>query len=183
MLKINKAHRVCGKTLVFRDANLNDASFILDLRNDTKKSQFLSPVSADVIQQEKWLERYQQSIDQAYFIIEFQAEPVGAVRLYDQRDESFCWGSWVLKNDLPKHVAIESALMVYAYAINHLGFKSAHFDVRKGNERVWNFHERFGAVRVGETDLDYLYQINLPAIKCAQNRYLKFLPNGVEVEF
>lgn len=50
---------------------------------------------------------------------------------------------------------MESALMVYAYAVDHLGSKAAHFEVRKGNERVWQFHERFGAVRTSETDLEY----------------------------
>lgn len=30
------------------------------------------------------------------------------------------------------------------------GLLAAHFDVRKANERVWAFHERFGGVRIGE---------------------------------
>lgn len=50
---------------------------------------------------------------------------------------------------------MESALTVYAYAVDHLGFTAAHFDVRRGNERVWKFHERFGAVRVDENEEDY----------------------------
>ena len=45
--------------------------------------------------------------------------------------------------------------MVHACAIDNLGFKDAHFDVRKGNERIWQFHERFGARRNAETVLDY----------------------------
>jgi hypothetical protein len=77
---------------------------------------------------------------------------------------------------------MESALMVYAYATGHLGFTGSHFDVRKGNERVWQFHERFGAKRIGETDLDYLYRLDLAAIQAARLRYGKFLPNGVNVE-
>lgn len=131
--------------------------------------------------QQAWLERYAQAEDQAYFIIEYQHQPIGTVRLYDPQGESFCWGSWILKNGRPSHAAMESALMVYAYAVDHLGFQAAHFDVRKGNERVWQFHERFGARRNGETDLDYLYVLSLDAIEAARVRYAKFLPAGVTV--
>lgn len=65
---------------------------------------------------------------------------------------------------------MESALMVYAYAVDHLGFKAAHFDVRKGNERVWRFHERLGARRTAETAQDYFYQLDSQAIADARKR-------------
>ena len=71
--------------------------------------------------------------------------------------------------------------MVYAFALDHLGFTAAHFDVRKGNERVWQFHERFGAARVGETELDYLYCLEQAEISESRRRYAKFLPHGVTV--
>jgi len=92
---------------------------------------------------------------QAYFIIEDRAgDPLGCVRIYDARGDSFCIGSWILRAGAPQRAAIESSLMVYALGIDHLGFRRAHFDVRKRNERVWTFHERCGARRVGETDDD-----------------------------
>lgn len=56
------------------------------------------------------------------------------------------------------------------------------FDVRKGNESVWRFHERFGARRIGETDLDYLYDLGLEDIFSATQRYQKYLPNSIEAE-
>ena len=69
--------------------------------------------------------------------------------------------------------------MVYAYALNHLEFKERHFEDRKGNERVWQFHERFGAKRVNENELDYFYCLSLEAIRDSLLRYSKFLPNDV----
>lgn len=39
-------------------------------------------------------------------------------------------------------ISIESALLVYAYG-KYLGFKEARIDVRKENNHVWNFHEKF----------------------------------------
>ncbi len=178
---IRKAAFVQGNTLVFRDASEKDAGFILSLRTDEKKSRYLSVTTNDIDAQKTWLANYATAKDQAYFIIEFNNEPVGTVRLYDAQQESFCWGSWILKDGRPRQAAMESALMVYAYAVDHLGFKACHFDVRKGNERVWQFHERFGAQRVSETELDYLYRLNLQAIRDSLLCYREFLPDGVTV--
>ena len=181
--KIRKAVSVRGETLVFRDVNLEDAEFILSLRTDEKKSRFLSTTSNNLQTQRNWLEGYAKTGNQSYFIIEYHSLPVGTVRLYDPQQDSFCWGSWILSDSRPRHAAMESAMMVYAYALDHLGFKSSHFDVRKGNERVWQFHERFGAQRVQETDRDFLYVLGNQAIRDSFKRYAKFLPNGVKVEF
>lgn len=181
--RLCKAARVVGKTLTFRDANLVDASFILSLRTDTKKSRHLSAVSGELTDQQAWLERYAHANDQAYFIIEYHNVPVGTVRLYDPQGKSFCWGSWILTNNRPSHAAMESALMVYAYAIDHLGFQAAHFEVRKGNERVWQFHERFGARRVSENELEYFFEIDRSAIDQSRDYYKRFLSSSVTVEY
>lgn len=181
--KIRKAHRIRGKTLLFRNAEVKDADFILSLRTDGHKAMHLTPTSPELSRQAMWLEQYAAKSDQAYFIIESQAGiPLGTVRLYDAQGKSFCWGSWILKDGVPQSAAIESALMVYAYAIDQLGFQSAHFDVRKGNESVWRFHERFGAIRSKESDIDYFYQIDHKKIMLARTRYKKYLNKSVEVE-
>lgn len=181
--QIRKARRVVGKTLVFRDATVDDAEFILSLRTDEKKSRYLSKTRPDLDAQREWLETYQDGEGQAYFIIEYQGEAIGTVRIYDPQGDSFCWGSWILKDSRPSQAAMESTLMVYAYACDHLGFKGAHFDVRKGNEKVWQFHERFGARRIRETEADYFYALDLAAITKSRVRYTKFLPDGVHVEY
>lgn len=182
-VKLRKAASVVGKTLIFRNAGVEHADFILSLRTDSEKSRYLSSVSGELGDQQAWLERYKQADDQVYFIIEYQGEPIGTVRLYDPQGDSFCWGSWILKNTRPSQAAMESALMVYAYAVDHLGFRTAHFDVRKGNERVWQFHERFGARRIAETELDYFYQLDDKAITASRQRYQRFLDGSVKVKF
>lgn len=179
---IEKARFIRGKTLVFRDASVSDAAFILALRTDEKKSRYLSKVSPDRKAQIAWLEDYRRSTNQAYFIIEFEGHDIGTVRLYDPQGESFCWGSWILADSRPKHAAVESALMVYAYATDHLGFTGAHFEVHKRNERVWQFHERMGATRVAETARDYFYRFEQDAIRAARRDCERFLPGGVRVE-
>lgn len=180
--KIRKASRVVGDTITFRDATPDDAQFILSLRTDEEKSRYLSATANDLQAQRSWLERYAESTDQAYFIIEFNGESIGTVRLYDAQGDSFCWGSWILKEGRPRQAAMESALMVYAYAVDHLGFKACHFDVRKGNERVIKFHDRFGATITSETELDYFFTLGLDAIAESRARYVEFLSGHVVVE-
>ncbi len=172
-----------GKTLSFRNATVHDAAVILALRTDAEKSRYLSPVSGELAAQVAWLQRYAQQDDQAYSVIEHQNQPIGTVRLYDAQAHSFCRGSWVLSGNRPSHAAMESALMVYAYAVDHLGFATAHFDVRKGNKRVWRFHERFGAVKTAETDIDHFYQMDNQAIATARKRYQRFLAGSVSATF
>jgi RimJ/RimL family protein N-acetyltransferase len=182
-IHIQKAKRVTGKTLVLRDANIGDASFIVAMRTDSRKAKFLSSTSPEINQQIAWLEAYANKTDQAYFIIENRlGEALGLVRIYDARGDSFCWGSWILNDGAPQNAAIESALMVYSYAIDQLGFKNAHFDVRKKNISVWRFHERFGARRTDETELDFFYQIDSERIFIARQRYKKFLPDPLVIE-
>lgn len=182
MPRICKAKIIQGRTLRFRDAIEDDAKFILTLRTDSQKSRYLSATDSDIRQQKTWLNNYTDLTDQAYFIIEdLEGQSLGTVRLYDAQGKSFCWGSWILKEGAPQAAAIESALMVYSYAIDYLVFSSAHFDVRKDNESVWRFHERFGAQRIAEEKLDYLYKINADNISRASKKYKKYLPETVRV--
>lgn len=174
---------VIGNNLILRNATIEDAKFIVDIRTNKKRSIHISQTSTEVKQQEAWLEKYNSDKTQVYFIINNQAlECVGTVRLYDAKNDSFCWGSWILKEGVPNSYAIESALLVYHFALN-LGFRNAHFDVRKGNESVWRFHERFGAERIGETSNDFLYKISLEAISASLIKYKKYLPNQFSITY
>ncbi len=129
-----------------------------------------------------WLHTYEQSLDQAYFIVEdLVGRAWGTARIYDQQADSFCFGSWVLKDAAPSSAAVESLLLCYAYAVDHLSFTRSHFQVRKANKSVWRFKERFGATRVGETARDYLYEMKLADIMQGRERYKKFLSDYVVV--
>jgi RimJ/RimL family protein N-acetyltransferase len=178
---IRRASIVKGKTLTFRDILTGDAHFILSLRTDEKLSRFINTTSSDIAKQRLWIQRYKEANDQAYFIIEFNGQSIGCVRLYDALQNSFCWGSWILQAGSPAHAAIESALMVYAYAVDHLGFERSHFTVEKGNKSVWGFHERFGAVRINEDEHQYFYEISADSIEQSRAKYSRYLAQGVEV--
>ena len=176
-----RPREVAGPRLRFRDATPGDAEFILALRLDPRKGEHLSRTDPEVAAQRRWLEAYAGDPSQVYFVIEDGGgQAVGTVRLYDARRASFCWGSWILADQAPRSSAVESTLMVYAFALA-CGFTRAHFDVRRGNEKVWQYHERFGAVRVGEDALNFYYEIGEPQIRAALERYRDRIPGGVAI--
>lgn len=178
---ITQAESITGKNVRLRNVAPSDAEFIVKIRTNEKKGRFISATSSDVSKQRNWLENYLSSEGQAYFLItDLDNKPLGTVRMYDQQGDSFCWGSWVVAEDAPSYCAIESALLLYTYALD-LGFKKAHFDVRKGNLSVIKFHERFGAERTGETEEDYLYTISKEKILATLDKYKKYLPKKIEI--
>lgn len=170
---------ITGKNINLRTAEVEDASFILELRMQTHKTQFLSQVDNNLQNQQAWLKRYKEK-EQAgleyYFVIESkQAEKLGLVRVYDLQADSFCWGSWLIKDNAPKTTAIESALLVYEFGFGRLGYKQAHFDVRKGNERVIAFHKRFGAQVVSEDELNFYFNYPLENYLNIKQKYSRYL--------
>lgn len=176
-----KPFKVAGKNVVFRNATTADAEFILGLRTDPIKGKYLSTTTADLDMQVAWLKKYENDNSQVYFIIEDRhGERFGTIRLYDVRGDSFCWGSWILRDGRPSGFAMESALLVYQFALT-LGFRNSHFDVRKENTSVWQFHERFGAARTGEEGEDYLYTISHEAIQNSVDKYKKHVNDHIEI--
>src|SRR5688500_2356031 len=143
-----------------------------------QRTAFLSRITGSVEDQAKWLARCDADPHQIYFVITAKDdEPLGLVRIYDQRGDSFSWGSWLIKKGAPANTAIESALLIYSYAVFQMGFKRSHFDVRVDNTRVIDFHKRFGAVEVGRSAESVYFEIDFPAIANALKRFSKFLPS------
>lgn len=157
---------VRGPLTSLRRATASDAALILSLRLDPAKNAFLSETPPDIDAQRRWLSVERNEL---YFIIETD-HPVGTVRLYDQRGTSFSWGSWILADDAPKGAAVETMRMVYMIGLD-LGFTASHFEVRKGNANVWQFHERMGAERVGEDELNFYYRFDKGEILSALKRF------------
>jgi RimJ/RimL family protein N-acetyltransferase len=163
-----------SKTIRMRYVEESDAEFVLSLRLDKRYNQFLSRISPNVQDQREWIRKYKADEakgEQFYFIIErLDGTPCGTVRIYDLKDDSFCWGSWILNDDKTRYSAVESAFLVYHFGFDVLGFNKSHFDVRKGNDRVVSFHQKMGAVQMSESELDYFFSITRESVVSARNR-------------
>ncbi|MCF1457410.1 MAG: GNAT family N-acetyltransferase [Shewanella sp.] len=152
-----------SKNLRMRLVEESDAAFILSLRQDERYNTFLSKVEGDVEQQAQWIRSYkidESQNKQFYFIIErLDGTPCGTVRIYDIRDGSFCWGSWILNQDKPRFAAVESALLIYEFGFRIMNYKRSHFEVVKGNDKVINFHKKFGAKQISEDENHFYFEI------------------------
>lgn len=163
-----------SKTIRLRLINENDAEFILGLRLDNRYNKFLSEVPDDISLQRLWIRNYK--VDEAdglqfYFLIErLDGVSCGTVRVYDIRNDSFCWGSWILSDEKTMSAALESAFLIYDFGFNFLGCDKSHFDVMKGNEKVISFHRKMGARQIREDERNYYFEVSKCSIFPAKNR-------------
>ena len=181
---LRKARRVRGHTLALRNAQGADAPFIHTQRVHPRNAAQLSATSPQLADQVAWMQRYAEDTRQAYFVIEsLDGRPLGTVRLYDAREDSFCWGSWILSEQAAPTAAMESALLVYRYALDTLGFARSHFQVNRDNLTVHRFHAQFfGAERTTEDKTEIHYTASQEALRAALQRWRRFLPAGIQVE-
>jgi RimJ/RimL family protein N-acetyltransferase len=168
-----------AKHICFRLVDSSDAEFILSLRLDPEKNQYLSATKDDIGAQRTWIQEYKErekNKQEYYFIIESNdSEKLGTIRLYDFLTDSFCWGSWLMKHDAPPYAAVESVLSIYEIGLYWLGFHQSHTDVRKGNHAVINFLLNFGAVITNEDEINYYFRMTIDTYEKTKKKYKRFL--------
>lgn len=171
--------QISGKNIIIRTVEIEDTEFIFKMRQNKSKTKYLSKVNGTVEDQKKWIQSYKQRENEKkefYFVIESKKhEKLGLVRMYDFKDNSFCWGSWLIKEDAPKTTAIESALQIYEFGFYKLGFERSHFDVRKDNGKVIAFHQRFGAIIIDENELEYFFNFEKKDYEIIKEKYKRYL--------
>lgn len=168
---------VRGKNISLREIQLSDAEFVVGLRTDPDKNKHLSSTSNDIEQQKNYISSYFNSLSDYYFIImDRNQNSIGTIRIYDIRGDSFCWGSWILSKDASQSAAIESALLIYDFAFFALHYSKSHFDVRKANGKVVEFHKRFGAQIIEEDELNFYFEYTREAYISVRDKYRRYLP-------
>ena len=168
-----------GKNINLRTVEVEDAEFIFEMRQNQDKTKYLSKITGTVESQKEWIKNYKQreyEQKEFYFVIESNnSQKLGLVRMYDFQNESFCWGSWLIKEDAPKTTAIESALQVYEFAFYKLSFDKSHFEVQKGNDKVIAFHQRFGAKIVDENEKEIFFNFEKSDYEIIKEKYKRYL--------
>lgn len=171
--------KISGKNINLRTVEIDDAEFIYNMRQNKKKTKYLSKAHGGLADQQQWIHNYKQRENtrkEFYFIIESKEnKSLGLIRMYDFKESSFCWGSWLIKDNAPKTTAIESALQIYEFGFYTLGFKKSHFDVRKGNDKVIAFHQRFGAKIINEDKLNFYFDFKKEDYKVIKKKYKRYL--------
>jgi len=170
---------IYGKNINMRTVETEDAEFIYNMRQNQEKTKYLSKIIGTVESQKEWIQSYKQreeNKEEFYFVIESKdEEKLGLVRMYDFKDNSFCWGSWLIKENAPKSTAIESALQIYEFGFYSLGFLKSHFEVQKGNDKVIAFHQRFGAKIVSEDEKEVFFNFEKSDYEITKEKYRRYL--------
>jgi RimJ/RimL family protein N-acetyltransferase len=141
-----------------------DAQDILDLRNNGKLNMYISTTDINVEKQKEWIREYkkrEKNGEEYYFAIQkHDGDILGYVRVYDinEKNKSFTWGSWIMKEDKPVSSALETAILIYEFAFSNLNMEKSLFEVMKDNGKVISFHKKFGAKKISE-DKEFEYFI------------------------
>ena len=122
---------------------MDDAAFIVWLRNLDHAKGRVGDSAADVASQETWLRKYFARAGDYYFIIETQGGiPVGAYGIYDLTGQSAESGRWIVRQDVP--AGVPSAILAFDLAFGRLGLKELRVTTVSTNQPVLSLNRKFG---------------------------------------
>lgn len=154
-----------GKIINLRLVSIEDAEFILCLRNNPHLNHYISCTNITVEGQKNWLREYKSRENQGqemYFIIENKMhQPVGTVRIYkiNQEKKECIWGSFIFDLSRPENSSSEAIFLSVDYIFNQLKLDKIKLDVRKENSKAIHIYEKCGFKRVSEDELNYFYEM------------------------
>jgi len=126
-----------------RPVRMDDAQFIVWLRNLDHAKGRVGDSAADAASQEAWLKAYFDRAGDYYFIIETAGGiAVGAYGLYDLKGSSAESGRWVIRPDVP--AAIPSAVLAMDIAFNQLGLTEVRVTTVSTNRSVLSLNHKLG---------------------------------------
>lgn len=159
-----------GRGFLLRPVEASDADLALELRGDPELTRYLPPLNIDRDAQARWIESQRAKPDDYYWAVQRRSgegRVEGFVGLYGRTPENgYEWGRWILRRD--SLAAAESALLMYAFAFEHLGAPHVFCQSVVDNQKVVQFHTNCGlTVRkslpgrfmIGDQALDAVEQI------------------------
>jgi len=140
---LKHAYEIGGFGIRLRPVRMEDAGFIVWLRNLEHARGKLGDSAKDVETQEAWLNSYFEREGDYYFIIETAARtPVGAYGIYNVTKPSAESGRWVIQPEVT--AAIPSALLAFELAFGKLGLTELRVKTVSTNEQVLSLNRKFG---------------------------------------
>ena len=137
---------ITGRRFRLRPVALSDAEFIVALRTDPRRSQFIHPISSHLPDQVAWLQRYFDRVGDYYFIIERldDGRPAGTIGLYDVDAalKAAEWGRWVAQ--VGSGAGVEGLLLLYRVAFELLELEVVYARTIAANQRALSIHAGYG---------------------------------------
>jgi len=147
-----------GNHVNFREVSVDDARFILDLRQTERAVRHLHATPPELERQVDYLKRYL-TLDFEWYVLitDKLMNPIGAAGAYDVRGDSVAIGRWVMKPGLPFRYAIDAKIQFDRFLINVVGAEEIRLDTRVINRGMHRLVQAFGFVETHRTDLDVFY--------------------------
>lgn len=164
-----------------RFVNEEDSEFIVNLRTDSQRGQFISSTDASVEKQREWIRDYKKRESQGtdyYFMFEtLSGERLGVSRIYEIKKETFQTGSWVFKKDSPFGAAILGDIICHEIAFELFPDGVNLHDIKKANAPVNKYADIFNPQFIFETELTrYFINRRENYLKYKDAYLAKFLP-------
>jgi RimJ/RimL family protein N-acetyltransferase len=136
-----------GYGVRLRPVRMDDAAFIVWLRNLSHAKGRVGDTSADVAGQEEWLKAYFAREGDYYFIVETPGGiSVGAYGIYDQVGNRAESGRWIIQREVP--AAIPSAIVGIDLAFKVIGVEELRASTVSTNHPVLSLNRKFGFEQV-----------------------------------
>ena len=135
--------RAEGFGVRLRPARMEDAAFIVSLRNSKHAMGNLGDSAVDIASQEAWLEAYFRRTDDYYFVIETPGGiPVGTYGIYQIKGSTAEQGRWAIRPEV--RAAAPSAVVSLDLAFGRLGFVQLTGSTVATNLPVLSLNRRMG---------------------------------------
>jgi hypothetical protein len=132
-----------------RPVRLDDAAFIVQLRNSPHAIKFIGDSAQTVTAQKKWLEDHFEHPHDYNFIIELVQRPqaVGMLGIYNIQGDRGEWGRWVIQPGILAGPASAWLVLHVCYEVLHLRIVCGL--IVESNSEVLSFHRRAGYIDKG----------------------------------
>jgi RimJ/RimL family protein N-acetyltransferase len=142
--------QVEGFGVRLRPVRMEDAPFIVWLRNLDHVKGRVGDSATDTAGQEDWLRVYFERPGDYYFIIETSGGlAVGAYGIYDVKGDSGESGRWVIRPEVP--AAVPSAMLGFDTVFDTLGLCEVRVNTVSTNRSVLSLNRKFGCRQTGIT--------------------------------
>lgn len=164
--------------IILRLVEIEDSEFILNLRTDSKLSQFISPTSPILAEQIKWIENYKirerENLELYFIAQDNEGNRYGTIRLYNRDKNNFEIGSWLFAHNSPIGMAVKAHIIGYETGYELFNAEYCKFEVRKKNSAVLRYVEFFKPQIVGTDELNVYFQLARDSFYERKNKITAF---------
>lgn len=147
--------QLIGKYVSLRPVTIEDASFIIKIRNDETKNSYIHKTSTNLKNQIEWIQSQIIRFGDYYFIINNKINnPIGLASVYNMCEHSIEFGRWISWGN--PYENLETVLLLFDFAFNSLFIDCVYTRTMIENRRVISFWKTFGAKIEGEIEEDNL---------------------------